>query len=187
MLDFDLCWQEIRKGEEQALERVYKAAFTSLVNYAADITGHRQQAEEAVQDVFLKIWRSRGELNIKGSFKAYLFQAVHNHSLNLIRQQKSRKESVNILTSEKCWQFISDNYRIDDALTDKIFSEETELIIERAVKELPEQCSRVFNMSRAGSMKNDEIAVRLGLSENTVKTHIYRALQKIALALKLQE
>ena len=68
-----------------------------------------------------------------------------------------------------------------------IFSDETEAIIEQIIKELPEQCSKVFRMSRFESLKNEEIAVKLGLSENTVKTHIYRALQKIALALKKEK
>ena len=137
-----------------------------------------------MQDVFLKIWQNRSELSIKGSFKAYLFQSVHNHALNVIRQQKTRKESVNLLGTEKTWKFISDTYDLNDNLIERIFSDETEVIIEQIIKKLPEQCRKVFLMSRFESLKNEEIATQLGLSENTVKTHIYRALQKIAFALK---
>jgi len=183
-LDFDLYWQKIKNGEEYALEKVYKVAFRSLVYYASEITGQAHLAEEVVQDVLLKIWQNRSELSIKGSFKAYLFQSVHNHALNVIRQQKTRKESVNLLISEKTWKFISDTYDLNDNLIDRIFSDETEVIIEQIIKELPEQCRKVFLMSRFESLKNKEIAAQLGLSENTVKTHIYRALQKIAFALK---
>ena len=100
-VDFDFCWKQIKNGEEQALEKVYKAAFRSLVYYASEITGQPQLAEEVVQDVFLKIWQNRSELIIKGSFKAYLFQSVHNHALNVIRQQKTRKESVNMRRFQK--------------------------------------------------------------------------------------
>ena len=182
--DFDFFWRQIKNGNEHALEKVYKASFRSIVHYATEITGQPQLAEEAVQDVFLKIWQNRSELVIKGSFKAYLFQSVHNQALNIIRQQKTRKESVNILAPENTWKFISDNYMINDNLIDKIFSDETEALIELTIKELPDQCSKVFLMSRFESMKNEEIAIKLGLSENTVKTHIYRALQKITLALK---
>ena len=187
ILDFDSCWHEIQNSEEHALEKVYKAAFRSLVYYATEITGHTELSEEVVQDVFLKIWENRSELNIKESFKGYLFQSVHNQALNIIRQQKTRKESVNLVTPEKTWQFISDNYKIDDTLIDNIFSEETEAIIEKIIKELPDQGSKVFRMSRFESLKNEEIAAKLGISENTVKTHIYRALQKIAAALKLEK
>jgi len=185
--DFDLCWQKIKNGDEHALEKFYKAAFSSLVYYATEITRQPQLAEEVVQDVFLKIWQIRSELDIKGSFKAYLFQSVHNHALNVVRQQKTRKESVNLVTPEKTWQFITDNYRIDDNIIHKIFSDETEAIIDQIIKELPDQCGKVFHLSRVESLKNEEIALQLGLSGNTVKTHIYRALQKIALALKKEK
>ena len=104
--DFDFFWQQIKNGDEYALEKVYKASFRSVVLYATEITGQPHLAEEAVQDVFLKIWLNRSELVIKGSFKAYLFQSVHNHALNVIRQQKTRKESVNLVTPEKTWQLM---------------------------------------------------------------------------------
>ncbi len=186
-LDLDFYWQKIKNGDEHSLEKVYKAAYTSLVYYATEITRQPQLAEEVVQDVFLKLWQNRSELVIKVSFKAYLFQSVHNHALNVIRQQKTRKESVNILAPENTWKFISDNYKIDDDLIDKIFSVETEAVIEQTIKELPDQCCKVFHMSRFESLEIKEIAVKLGLSENTVKTHIYRALQKISLAVKKEK
>jgi RNA polymerase sigma-70 factor, ECF subfamily len=186
-VDFDSCWHEIKNSREQALEKVYKVASRALVYYATEITGQFQLAEEVVQDVFLKIWQSRLELNIKGSFKAYLFKSVHNQALNVIRQQNTRKESVNLVRPEQTWKFISDNYKIDDNLIDKIFSDETEALIEQIIKELPYQSRKVFLMSRFESLKNEEIARQLGLSENTVKTHIYRALQKIASGLKTEK
>jgi len=186
-LDFDLHWQKIQNGEEYALEKVYKTTFRSLVHYASEITGQPQLAEEVVQDVFLKIWQNRSILSIKGSFKAYLFQSVHNHALNAIRQQRTRKGSVNLLRSEETWQFISDTYDFNDNLIDRIFSDETEKIIEQIIKELPEQCRKVFLMSRFESLKNEKIAAQLGISENTVKTHIYSALQKITFALKKEK
>lgn len=186
-LDLDFYWQKIQSGEMCALEKVYKAVFKSLAFYASEITGQAQLAEEIVQDVFLKIWQKRSELSIKGSFKAYLFQSVHNQALNAIRHQKTIKESVNLLCSEETWLFISENYDLNDHFIERIFSDETEVIIEQIIKELPDKCRNVFLMSRFESLKNEEIAARLGLSEDTVKTHIYRALQKITSALKKEE
>jgi RNA polymerase sigma-70 factor, ECF subfamily len=186
-LDLNLYWHRIQNDEESALEEVYKLTFKSLVIYASEITGGRQIAEEIVQDVFLKIWQSRSELSITGSFRAYLVQSVHNHALNGLRHQKTEKESVNLLGDEKIWRFISDSYDLKDSILDRIFSEETEVLIEQVIKELPDQCGKVFHMSRYENLSNEEIALRLALSENTVKTHIYRALQKIAFALKKEK
>ncbi len=141
-------------------------------------------SEEVVQDVMVKIWQNRSIINVTGSLRAYLFQSVHNAALNVIRNNKTRKESVNLPASEFMWKFISDTYDFNDHLIERIFSDETALIIDRIIGSLPEQCRRVFEMSRFESMKNDEIAVKLGLTENTVRSHIYRALQLIASALK---
>jgi RNA polymerase sigma-70 factor, ECF subfamily len=185
--DYNILWQNIRNGDEYALEKVYKAAFMPLVYYAKVITRQTETAEEVVQDVFLKIWQNRSVLIIKGSFKAYLYQSVHNQALNVIRQQNTRKESVNLTGSDSTWKFITDTYDINDNLIERIFSEETEVIIDRIIGNLPEQSRKVFQMSRFQSLKNDEIAAQLGLSSHTVKTHIYRALRKITLALNREK
>jgi RNA polymerase sigma-19 factor, ECF subfamily len=186
-LDFDLYWDKIRNGDERALETVYKTIFRSLVYYASEITTQSQLAEEVVQDVFLKIWQNRSQLKIQESFKSYIFRTVHNHALNVVRQQNTKKESINQICSETSWQFISDTYDINDDLIEKIFSHDTEILIEKIIRELPEQCRKVFIMSRIESLTNEEIAGKLDLSNNTVKTHIYRALQKISVALKKEK
>ncbi len=177
-LNLDLFWQEIQKDNEAALEKVFRIVFKPLVYYATEITGHSYLAEEIVQDVFMKIWEKRSEISINGSFKAYLYSAVHNKALNTIRELNSRKASVNQPCSEKMMEFLSETFCSDDNFIDKIFCDETEIIIEIAIRELPPQCREVFCKSRFEKMKNSEIAVKMGISENTVKTHIYRALQK---------
>jgi RNA polymerase sigma-70 factor, ECF subfamily len=178
------CWQKIKKGELNALEQVYKTTYRSLVYYASELTGQANLAEEVVQDVFLNIWQNRSELTINGSFKAYLYQSVHNHALNVIRQQKSKKESVNTLISDNTWEFISETYDLNDNMIDRIYAYETEVRIEQIINSLPEQCRKVFLLSRFECLNNNEIAAHLGLSVNTVRAQIHTALKKIAFALK---
>ena len=182
--DLKQYWTGIVNGDEHALEKLYKQVFPSLVHYAGSITGQANLAEEIVQDVLIKLWQNRSIIVVQGSFRSYLFQAVHNHALNALRQQRTLKQSVNQPGTEELWKFIADHYDLDDHLMDKVYAEETGELIERAVEELPDQCRRVFRMSRFETLKNEEIARILDLSENTVKTHIYRALQKISEVLK---
>jgi len=186
-LNFNLCWQKIQNGDEAALGEVYMAVFKPLAFYATEITGHYHLAEEVVQDTFIKLWENRSAISIRGSFKAYLFQSVHNHALNALRQQRTRKESVNQPSSDKILEFISNTYDINDNLIDGIIAGETESIINSIIKKLPDQCRIAFCKSRFESLKNDQIAFQMGISEHTVKTHIYRALQKILIALKMEK
>jgi RNA polymerase sigma-70 factor (ECF subfamily) len=185
--DFDQYWQKIKSNDICALEKVYTHSFRYLVKYAYGLTENIQISEEIVQDVFLYIWQKRSVLEIKSSFKSYLLQCVHNHALNEIRHYNTRKESVNITGSEKTWKFITDTYDLNSDFIERIFCDETEAIIENAIMALPDQCGKVFRMSRFKSMKNNEIAVMLGISENTVKSHIQAALRKIATALGKSE
>ena len=182
--DLDQYWHRIASDDEQALEKLYKMVFPALVHYAGGITGESNMAEEVVQDVMLKLWQDRFYIVIQGSFKSYLFRTVHNHALNALRQQKTKKQSVNRPGSDELWQFITDHYDLDDQVIDQLYADETGELIEKVVDELPEQCRRVFRMSRFEALGNDEIAQQLELSENTIKTHIYKALQKISGVLK---
>ncbi len=183
-LDFDLCWKKIKNGDQDGLKEIYESTFKALVFYAYEITGQHHIAEEVVQDVLIRIWQNSTSITVNGSFKAYLITSVHNHALNVLRQQKTRKESVNRLSSDQTWQFISDTYYLNDYLIEKIYSDEIEAEVSGIIKELPDQCRKVFFLSREKSLTNEEISILLGISEHTVKTHIYRALQKIAAALK---
>lgn len=178
--ELDKYWEGIKNNDEEALERLYKSTFSTLVNYAHTMTFDYYMAEEAVQDVFLRIWQNRSVLTIRESFKSYIFRSVHNHTLNLKRQQRTLKESVNRPTSEELWQFITNNYELNETVIEKLYAEETDKMVKDVLKNLPDQCRKIFFMSRFEALTNEEIAHKLNLSQNTVKTHIYRALQKIS-------
>jgi RNA polymerase sigma-70 factor (ECF subfamily) len=177
-------WQKIKDGDEKALGIVFKLTYAPLCQYSLHLTHDTFLSQEVVQDTFIKIWQNRNELTITGSFRGYLFQSVHNHALNALRRMKTNRQSVNHPCSEDIWQFVSSHYKVDDDLVEIIFSNETEQLIQKAINELPEKCLRVFQMSRYESLSNSDIARELDVSENTVKTHIYRALRKIAEILK---
>lgn len=182
--DLDQLWRLVRDGDEQALENLYKQVFSILSHYAQSITGERQTAEEVVQDVMLRLWQNRSALIVHGSFRAYLFQSVHNQALNVLRSLKTLKQSVNKTGSEELWEFVAGNYNLDFDILDQLFAENTAKQIAQAIDGLPEQCRKVFCMSRVDQMSNEEIANKLAISENTIRTHIYRALHKIMEVLK---
>lgn len=183
-LNLDLYWKEIQRSNEAALGKVLRIVFKPLVYYAREITGHHELAEEIVQDVILKIWEKRSDINIKGSFQSYLFNSVHNQSLNVLRQMRTHKESVNQTCSDEFFTLLSETCCSDGNFIEQIFSNETEVLINRVIKDLPPQCRDIFCKSRFERMNNAEIAEKMGLSEHTVKAHIYKALQKISRAIE---
>lgn len=182
---FENSWNLIQKGDKKSFDAVYHKLYRSLCLYAFSIIKDFQLSEELVNDVFLKIWLEREKLNIKGSIQNYLFQAIHNQSLNLLRNLTTEKSKINRRVDDFYWKFIQETYIINDFLLENIIAEETKIKLKDTINSLPDQCREIFVLSRFKGKTNKEIAKRLNLTENTVRVQIFRALHKIKEVLKI--
>ncbi len=182
-INIDVCWKRIQNGEEKALNELFDETAASLCRYAFQISGDLFLAEETVQDVFVRLWEHRRSIIIQGSAKAYLYQAVHNESVNSIVKQRTLKNSVSEIVSDESWQMIEDNYQVDDFVIEHLEAEDTGKIIDQIIDELPSQSRQIFILSRFDNKSNLEIASQLNVSISTVKTQIYRAVDKIRMGL----
>lgn len=70
-------WQKVRKGNIKAFETLYKSYFPSLCLYSYGLIPDEGLVEEIVNDVFLKFWDKRREIDIQYGIKPYLFRCVH--------------------------------------------------------------------------------------------------------------
>lgn len=137
--------------------------------YAHTLLNDQVMAEEAVQQVFFKVWEKRERLSFDTSVKAYLYKAIYHHCLNLRKHQKVRQEHVkHALHSE------TGHVRGED-----ISSKEMALRIQEAINSLPEQCRLIFQMSRFEELKYREIADRLKISVKTVEAQMGKALKQL--------
>ena len=172
-------WGKIQDGDEKSFENLYHTYYPSLCFYANQLVQDAELAEELVQDVFLKIWQNRSQIIIRGSFQSYLYQSVHNQSINSLKHLSTNKCKAFKLFGEAYWKFIEETYSIDVFLIENLEARETENLIHQAISGLPAQCREIFIMSRIAKKSSKEIAELLNLSENSVRTQIYRALAKI--------
>lgn len=177
--DFNGCWLEIQNGNEKALETLFDLLNKSLCLYSFNITNDLFASQEIIQDLFLKIWNDRRKIVVKGSFKAYLYQIAYNLSINYLVQRNTLKFSVNKLLPADAWLTMQNEIDINEFLIEKLEADDTSLIIEKAISGLPDQCKKIFTLSRFEGKSTDQIAALLNISVNTVRTQIYRALEKI--------
>jgi RNA polymerase sigma-70 factor, ECF subfamily len=177
-------WQKIQEGDEKSFEILYHKYYSSLCFYANQFVQNTEIVKELVQDTFLKIWQNRSQLTIRGSVQSYLYQTIHNQSINELKHLSRNKCKVHHLVDESYWKFIEDTYAIDEFLIEKLEAHETEGLINEVIARLPAQCRDIFILSRFAKKTSKEIAELLGLSENSVRTQIYRALAKIKDALE---
>lgn len=90
-----LLLQGLKAGDEHSFREIYTKYHKQLYSLSMKYLRRRELAEDAVHDVFIKLWRDRKELKMSGSLRGFLFTAAKNHVLNMIAKQK-RKLRKNI-------------------------------------------------------------------------------------------
>lgn len=161
--------EAIREGDETAFEMIFKEYYQSLCRYANSFLSDREEAEEVVQASFIGIWEKRNTLQINTSLKAYLYQAIRNRCLNVIKHEKVKQQHAQHQV------VMMPNH--DEATADTVLSNELEKKIYLAMQALPEQCRLVFKLSRFEELKYQEIADQLNISVKTVENQIGKALK----------
>ncbi len=174
--------EAIKDGDRKAFECLFKIYYSDLCKHAGNIVLNQTIAEDLVMDVFVKLWESGDKLSVNTSLSGYLFTSVHNHSLNYIIRKHKRFSELNTETVERLNALIpaEDNAGLLEGIDLVTLSRR----IEKCIDLLPEECRKIFLMSRTDELPNKEIASKLGLSENTVKVQLYRALKKMKVFLK---
>lgn len=154
---------------EKYYERLFREFYTPLYHYAYTIISDEMKAEEAVQDVFLKLWQKRDTISIETSIRAYLYRAVHNHCINVMNRDKLKYKYQKHISQRPPEYGLSPL----NALQTKELQES----INQAFNVLPEKCRTVFYMSRQEELSYKEIAEKLSISIKTVENQIGKALK----------
>ncbi len=171
--DEEKIWQSIQQKDEEAFEQYYKGHYKIFFLAAIGYIKHPGLAEEIVNDVFLKLWETAASLQIESSLKAYIYRAVINRSLNELDKTKRDQQHQKELSRRP-----EDHFEIR-----QMEDNELKVRLYHAIDELPEQCQKVFRMSRFEGLKQQEIADQLDISIKTVKNHITHALKQLQKAL----
>lgn len=158
--------------KEKKFEEVFRAYFKGLHRYAFKILRDSDTAEETVQQVFLKLWEKDWQQDVHTSVRSYLYRAVYNESINLIkREQRKMKYEMH------------QQHAIGDDTYATQSDNELRKELHVALSKLPEKSRIVFEMSRFQELKYQEIADEPTLSLKTVEGHMTKALKHLRLHL----
>lgn len=169
---------ELKSGNEKVFREIMEYWYSRLFNFANGYLNNTENTKEVIQDVFLQLWDHRQKLVDNTSLNAYLFTLTRNRCIDLIRREKLALQ----FRSDKQEEYarLTESYQaLSDPILDEIFALELQSEIDHVIDLLPEQCRRVFIMSRINGMKNKEISRMLNLSEKTVESHLTKALRTI--------
>lgn len=160
----------LKDGNLWAYNELFDRYGKRLHRFAIAYLKSTENAEEIVQDVFLKIWNNRKDLSPDKSFESYLFTIAKNGILNTIRKSKSQQAYLNftILHPGK-----------DVLLDEELDFNELERAYSNAVDQLSPRRKEIFLLSRVHSLSNAEIAERMNISSKTVENQMTSALAEI--------
>ncbi len=148
-------------------ELLFKRLYLPLGMYALRLVGDIDQAEDLVQEAFLKSWREVDEGKEISDFKSWIYRCVRNECISFLRGKRE----------------MADVEEIPEAGEEAIDTSERDARIWRAVDGLPEKCREIFLMSKRDGMTGEEIASELGISIKTVKNQMTKALSRLRQAL----
>ena len=169
--------QGILSKDKSAFDMLFRSYYSPLMLIASDILRNRQLAEEAVQDVFVKLWKMGPGLSIDSSLSAYLTKMVRNRCIDYLRANERRIKTVSIENREV--QLKLHEYGMNDSFEEELYSDSLEIALKQAIDQLPSQCRQIFVLNRFDGLSTKEISEKLNISVSTVKTQITRALQKM--------
>ena len=150
------------------MESLFHYNYRPLCLYALHYLGNADSAEDVVQESFAALWEKLQEGVAISNRKAYLYMMVRNRCLDQLRRKGIPTES---LKPYDTYGIIED----DDAQERAVI----EARLWTAIDSLPEKCREIFLLSKRDGLKYEEIAQELGISENTVRNQISKALKSL--------
>lgn len=172
----DVLIDRFKAGDQSAYEMIFRFYYPGLVLFASQYVMYEEDAEEIVQDFFVRVWQKRDQVNQTGTLKPYFFTSVKNSSINFLYKQKHQDKLIQKIVR------ISENNLLYQP--DVFVMSDLQDAIRKAVNSLPPKCREVFILSRINGLKNEDIANKLNLSKRTVETHVSNGLKQLRIELK---
>lgn len=169
--DDEILFARVERGDVEAFTAVYHKYHKLLYVLAYRYLMNRAMTEDAVQHVFTRFWEYRSELRVGISLKNYLVTMTKNHVLNVVRNENN--------ALAKNYEIAQRTPEYEDTLVEKLEEKELMSLFYEALGKLPPQKRDICLMKVREELTNQEIADRLQLSVNTVKTHYSEALKML--------
>lgn len=167
---------QMADGNMAAYRFLFDHHFSDLCNFLLIYLHSKELSEEIALEIYTYIWEKRETLQIKATFKSFLFASAKNRAISLYH-----KEHKAVFTS-----IAADEPTISDDLNAQHQMENNELkrIIEDAISKIPEKSREVYRLAWEENFSHKEIAFKLGITPKTVENHVGIALRKLRESLR---
>lgn len=160
--------EQIKEGSKETFRLLFDQFGPKIYAFALSYLKNESDAEELLQEVFLKLWEVRSTLDSSKNLKSFLFKICINLIYDSIRRKNIEQVYIdysgrnNPLSGDSTWHEVIYNDMYDQ--------------LQQLIAAMPEQRRLIFRLSKEEGLSNEEIAVRLNLSRRTVENQLYRAI-----------
>jgi len=159
----------LKNGDMLAFDRVYELYSHKLFLFVFRILKNDDEAEDIVQEVFVKIWESRDKLTDYKLLNSYIFTIAYNNSIDLIRKRINNSKYLERLKK-------SSVIHETPSIIGEVEFNELSSRVEKLIANLPVRQKEVYLLHREKGLTYPEIAEQLGITKNTVENHMAKAL-----------
>jgi len=163
--------QGMADGDMSAYRFLFDQHFSDLCNFLLIYLHSKELSEEIALEIFTFIWEKRKTIQIKATFKSFLFSSAKNRAISLYR-----KEQKMMFTSIDFGQTV---FRDDSSSQQLMENNELREIINKAINKLPEKSKQIYLLAWEDNLSHKEIAEQLGITPKTVENHVGIALRKL--------
>jgi len=160
--------RKLKKGSFAAFDHLFSVYRERLYAFAIGYLKIEEDAKELVQDVFVKVWEHRHQLDESRSFNAYLFTIAKNTILNYFRKKANEQNYI---------EYIKKHTGLSvSPVEEKVEFSELQEKARTLIEQLPPRQKEIYHLSREEGLSNEEIAQALKISRKTVENHITLAM-----------
>jgi RNA polymerase sigma-70 factor (ECF subfamily) len=167
--------EAVARGDRRAFETLYDRYASGVFGLALRTLRDRESAEEAVQEVFWRVWQRSQSFDRSRSFKPWLFGIAHNYCIDELRRRRARPQPVYEDDEHPVLSSIADDADVSEAA----LGSEQRRIVMTALEQLPTEQRQALELAYFSGLTQQEIAARLGNPLGTIKTRMRLGLQKL--------
>lgn len=167
--------EALRQGDHKAYNKIFELYFDKLLDFMTATLYSTDEAEDIVQKVFIDLWEKRDILDPEKNIKGFLFTTARFYTLAVFKRNKVKERYINSATEEV----------FADSPDELLEAQEIDIIIRMAIENMPAQRQRIIRMNLLEGLSTEEIAARLKLKVETVRTHLMLGRRDIDRAISL--
>ena len=167
-------WNNLRNGDQKALEEIYRTYFSDLFNYGKRLSKDENTVEDCIQELFVELWNRREKLSETDAIKPYLFVSLKRKIFHTI---KKLRKSTDTELEEK---YFEAELSIDEILIANETTAEQRSNLQSAFNELSSRQKEILFLRYYSEMDYEEISSIMEMNYQSARNLVSRAIQKLA-------